>query len=313
MARDGPHARRTPAAPSRAYHPGVIIGVDIGNSAAKAALVDGTSVAASGRLDTSIASLDDLEAGLRILVVHAPERPSAVVAVSVVDRWTSRLKQAAESLVLPVVMADATTIPMPTALARPDLTGPDRLLAAWAASILHGQPVIVVDLGTATTVDAVDADGFFLGGAIVPGLGLAADALATGTARLPRADLALPADVIGSDTTMALQSGIVLGHIGAVRELAWRMRERLAAERPLDLAPRSTVALGTAGGAGPTIPKVIVTGGHAAAAWAAQAWCEPASPTLPAIADILDPDLVLRGLGLLAAHLAGRHGAGALT
>ena len=54
---------------------------------------------------------------------------------------------------------------------------PDRLLAAWAASRLHGPPVIIVDLGTATTVDAVDADGFFLGGAILPGLGLAADAL----------------------------------------------------------------------------------------------------------------------------------------
>ena len=96
------------------------------------------------------------------------------MAVSVVDRWTARLERAAEALGLPLTVATADRIPLLTALPRPDLTGPDRLLAAWTASVLHGQPVIVVDLGTATTVDAVDADGFFLGGAILPGLGLAA-------------------------------------------------------------------------------------------------------------------------------------------
>jgi type III pantothenate kinase len=288
----------------------VIIGVDIGNSAAKAALVEGETVHVSGRLETSIASTEDLAVGLRLLAARAPRPPTAIVAVSVVDRWTARLEQAAETLGLPLAVADASSIPLPTALARADLTGPDRLLAAWAAATLHGHPVIVVDLGTATTVDAVDGDGFFLGGAIVPGMRLAADALATGTARLPRVEIDLPTDAIGTDTAEALQSGIVIGHLGAVRELAWRMRERLSAERPLDIAPRSTVALGSSGVA---VPRVVVTGGHSAASWARQAWCEPASPTLPAIADVLDPELILRGLGLLADHLATRPGAGGLS
>ena len=187
----------------------------------------------------------------------------------------------------------ASHIPISTGLVRADQTGPDRLLAAWAAAHLHGSPVIVVDLGTATTVDVVDSDGFYLGGAILPGFGLAAESLAQGTARLPRIDLDLPDDAIGQDTIGAISSGVVIGHIGAVRELALRMHERI------DRDDRSTA---------PT--KVVITGGHAAAPWAEAAWRTPTAG-LPVIADELDPDLVLRGLGLLAEHMHARPPAGA--
>ena len=268
----------------------MIIAVDIGNSAAKAALVEGSTVFDSGRLDTSVASGADLADGLRVLAGSADPPPSAVVAVSVVDRWTERLERATEELELTLTMVAASHVPISTALVRPDQTGPDRLIAAWAAAVIHGTPVIVVDLGTATTVDAIDGDGFFLGGAIVPGLGLAADALADGTARLPRVELSWPAEAIGRDTTAALQAGIVVGHVGAVRELASRMHARM------DQAGSHS---------GPST-KVIVCGGHANAAWAKQAWLEPAGPGLPRIADELDPDLVLRGLGLLAEHMTSR-------
>ncbi len=272
----------------------MILAVDIGNSAAKAAIVDGDTVLGSGRLDTSAANAEDLLDGLRVLVGAAEVAPTAVVTVSVVDRWTERLEWASEQMALPLIVIAASHIPISTALVRPDQTGPDRLLAAWAAAKLHGTPVIVIDLGTATTVDAVDLDGFFLGGAIMPGLALAAESLAEGTARLPRVDLELPESAIGTDTTAAIQSGVVIGHIGAVRELAQRMHEQIA---PGD----STRA--------PT--KIVVTGGHAAAPWAEAAWREPTAPGLPAIADALDPDLVLRGLGLLAERMAARPSAGA--
>ena len=270
----------------------MILAVDIGNSAAKAAIVEGSTIHESGRLDTSAAAGDDLLDGLRVLVGAHDEPPTSILSVSVVDRWTERLERAAEELDLPLTMVAASHIPISTALVRPDQTGPDRLLAAWAAAALHHLPVIVIDLGTATTVDAIDADGFFLGGAILPGLGLAADALAEGTARLPRVDLELPADAIGDNTVAALQSGLVIGHIGAVRELATRMHQRMALQ-----ADATTT--------------IIVTGGHSAAAWAHKAWATAAGPGLPAIADDLDPDLVLRGLGLLAEHMATRPQAGA--
>jgi type III pantothenate kinase len=288
--------RSTSRRPVRAYHRGVILAVDIGNSAAKAAIVDGQTILASGRLDTSTASGEDLLDGLRVLVGKQDEAPTGVITVSVVDRWTERLERATDELALPLTVIAASHIPISTGLVRPDQTGPDRLLAAWAASRLHGSPVIVVDLGTATTVDAVDGDGFFLGGAILPGLGLAADALAEGTARLPRVDLELPREAIGVDTVGALQSGLVIGHIGAVRELAMRMHEKI------DRGPSTTPAT-----------RVVVTGGHAGAPWAEAAWRQPAAPVLPAIADVLDPDLVLRGLGLLAEHMGARPSAGTIS
>ncbi len=267
----------------------MFLAIDIGNSAAKAATVEGETIFESGRLDTSVATGDDLLDGLRVLAGAHDEAPAGVIAVSVVDRWTERLELAAEALGLPLTVVAASHIPISTALVRPDQTGPDRLLAAWAASRLHGSPVIVVDLGTATTVDAVDADGFFLGGAIAPGLGLAADALAEGTARLPRIELALPDSAIGTGTTAAIEAGVVIGHVGTVRELALRMHALIGRDDP------STA---------PT--KVVVTGGHAAAPWAEAAWRTPAGPGLPPIADELDPDLVLRGLGLLAEHMHSR-------
>jgi type III pantothenate kinase len=270
------------------------LAVDIGNSAAKAAVVEAATILESGRLDTSVASADDLLDGLRVLAGAREEPPLGLIAVSVVDRWTERLERAAAELALPLTVVAASHIPISTALVRPDQTGADRLLAAWAASRLHGPPVIVVDLGTATTVDAVDADGFFLGGAILPGLGLAADALAEGTARLPRVDVELPVDAIGADTASAIASGVVIGHIGAVRELALRMHEHIGRSEQRG---------------SPT--RVVVTGGYAAAAWAGAAWRTPAAPGLPAIADELDPDLVIRGLGLLAEHMRSRPTAGA--
>lgn len=268
----------------------MILAVDIGNSAAKAAIVDGDDVLEAGRLDTSAATAGDLLDGLRVLAGAQDEPPSGIITVSVVDRWTQRLEHAADELDLPLTVVAASHIPISTALARPDRTGPDRLLGAWAASRLYGSPVIVVDLGTATTVDAVDADGFFLGGAIAPGLALAADALAEGTARLPKIELELPDEAIGSGTRSAIAAGVVIGHIGTVRELALRMHEKIADP------------------ASPT--RVVITGGFAAADWARTAWCTAAGPGLPAIADVLEPDLVLRGLGLLAEHMGARPSAG---
>lgn len=287
LARGAAHGRTR----SRAYHRGVILAVDIGNSAAKAAIVEGKTVHESGRLDTSTASAEDLRDGLRVLVGAHDEPPTAVIAVSVVDRWTERLELAAEALGLPLTVVAASHIPISTALARPDRTGPDRLLAAWAATQIHGTPTIVVDLGTATTVDAIDADGFFLGGAIAPGLMLSVDALAEHTARLPRIDVTLPDEVIGTDTAGAIASGVVIGHIGTVRELALRMHARIA-------SPTART-------------RVVITGGHSAAHWAEAAWRSPAADDLPAIAGALDPDLVLRGLGLLADHMGARSSAGA--
>lgn len=259
----------------------MIICVDVGNSGAKIGLVDGNVVLERARAATSDVSQDTLSEGLATLIGGGTERPTSIIAVSVVDRWPERLEHSASQLELPLTIVASSNVPIPTALVRPDLTGADRLLAAWAASTIYGKPAIVVDLGTATTIDAVDADGFFLGGTIMPGLALAATSLADGTARLPDVELAMPTETIGVETVSAIQAGLVIGHVGAIREIASRMRGRLGSDA-----------------------RVIITGGHTAASWAQAAFFEEAGPDLPAVADVIDPDLVMKGLSLLARQTA---------
>jgi type III pantothenate kinase len=100
-------------------------------------------------------------------------------------------------------------------------------VAAVAAKQSFGAPVIVVDFGTATTFNAVNRAGEFVGGAIAPGLVLAADALYRSTAQLPRIDLAVPPRVIATNTTEAIQSGIVYGYLGMIEGMVKRMRDEL--------------------------------------------------------------------------------------
>jgi type III pantothenate kinase len=116
-----------------------------------------------------------------------------------------------------------------------DLVGSDRLAAATAAQALRnlGQPVIVVDSGTAITVDAVDRDGRFVGGAIAPGWRMSAEALHRVTDLLPLVkpiEDTLPPPAIGDDTDAAIRSGLFWGSIGMVRELIGRLQTELAAD-----------------------------------------------------------------------------------
>jgi type III pantothenate kinase len=180
-----------------------------------------------------------------------------------------------------LLVAEAGTIPIEVRVPHPARVGNDRLLGTWGARLHHGAPLIVVDLGTATTVDALDREGRFVGGAILPGLSLALASLARGTAQLPEVRLSMPAQAIGTDTASAIRSGVVLGGLGAIRELV----ERFAAELSPD-GPR---------------PTVVATGGITVTGWAREALLgAPAGRS--AIADVVDPDLLLRSLDLLATH-----------
>jgi type III pantothenate kinase len=109
----------------------------------------------------------------------------------------------------------------------PREVGPDRIVNAVAAHQLYGGPVIVIDLGTATTFDVVSKDGRYIGGAIAPGIAIATEALFTRTAVLPRIELALPKKAIGRNTVAAMQSGIVFGYIGLIEGLVSRIQAEL--------------------------------------------------------------------------------------
>jgi type III pantothenate kinase len=109
----------------------------------------------------------------------------------------------------------------------PTEIGADRILNALGARTLHGAPCIVVDFGTATTFDAISREGDYLGGAIAPGLGIAAEALFSRTAKLPRIEMTAPPAAIGRNTVHAMQSGLVLGYVGLIEGLVSRIRAEL--------------------------------------------------------------------------------------
>jgi type III pantothenate kinase len=152
-------------------------------------------------------------------------------------------------------------IPLAIRVEAPERVGLDRLAGAVAADrlrVLRGSageppPAIVVDFGTAITVDLVSAEGAFEGGAILPGIAMAAEALARQTDALPRsllADLSEPPPAVGKSTLQAIESGLLWGTVGAVRELI----ERIAAA--CDAPPLVFVT----GGASPAVVPLLQTG-----------------------------------------------------
>jgi type III pantothenate kinase len=109
----------------------------------------------------------------------------------------------------------------------PKAVGADRIVDAAAVQQLYGGPACVVDFGTGTTFDAITAEGDYLGGAIAPGIGIAAEALFSRAAKLMRVDLQRPPGPIGRNTTHAMQSGLLFGYVGLVEGMIVRFRAEL--------------------------------------------------------------------------------------
>ncbi|RYG34289.1 type III pantothenate kinase [bacterium] len=109
----------------------------------------------------------------------------------------------------------------------PNAVGADRIANALGALARYEPPITVVDFGTATTFDAIDGEGSYAGGAILPGLRIGSQALFDRAAKLPQVDFVAPPTAIGKNTVHALQSGIVLGYAGAIDALARRIQGEL--------------------------------------------------------------------------------------
>ena len=261
----------------------MLLAVDIGNTHLTLGLFEVGVLESVRRAATERAgTADELEIALRDLVAlddHALHGVAAMAVASVVPAITASLSTVAGRLGIPVLLASSGTVPIAIRVDRPDLVGADRVVNALAAVRLHGAPAVVVDCGTATTLECIGADGAFVGGAIAPGLQLGLDALAAGTAKLPRVELRAPDRVIARDTVGAIQAGAVLGYQALVAGLLARARAEL----------------GESAGVPPQRVKGILTGGLAAAPWAQD---------VEGI-DVIDPDLTLKGLAILHAEVAG--------
>jgi type III pantothenate kinase len=173
-----------------------------------------------------------------------PHDVDGVAVASVVPSVQQALDALAQHLfgVVAVVVRGGADSPIPLGQEEPERVGPDRIANAVAAVAAHGAPVVVVDLGTATNIDCVNARGEFVGGAIAPGMIVGADALFARAARLARVDLAVPRAVIGRDTATSLRAGIVYGYAGLVDGLVDRITAEMEGT-PLVVATGGLAAL----------------------------------------------------------------------
>jgi type III pantothenate kinase len=261
----------------------MLLAIDIGNTNITIGLFRDGALRSSrrGATDARMTS-DELEAMLEALLRLDDASfadVSAISCASVVPAVTASLEAIAERRERPLTIATTGTVPLPVRVDRPGDVGADRLVNALAAGRLYGTPAVVVDFGTATTLDCVATDGAYVGGAIAPGLELGLEALASRTAKLPRIELRVPDRAIGRDTVSAMQSGTVFGYQALAAGLLGRVRRELA-----DLE-----------GVGPDDVHAILTGGLSAAPWAA---------TLDGV-EAIDPELTLKGLAILHAEVAG--------
>ncbi len=195
-----------------------LLAIDAGNSDTVAALFAGGRLLAHRRAATDHAV--PAEPLLRALLAGAAPRATVVATPG------PRLDAGYRALIRSLLGHPPTVLVA-------DPVGPDRRANAAAAHALVGGACIVADLGTATTVDAVDAAGRLVGGAIAPGLAVAAAALAAAADRLEPVALEAPPAAIGRDTETAMRSGAVLGHAGLVDGLVDRFRGELGAELPV--------------------------------------------------------------------------------
>jgi len=280
---NGPNGPNGPERERGPYDRAMLLAVDIGNTNITLGLFRNGALAATRRATTHPrSSADELEhlvdALLRLDDASFAD-VSAISACSVVPALTAGLEAVAARRERPLLVAAAGTVPLAIRVERPAEVGADRLVNALAAARIHGTPAIVVDFGTATTLDCVAADGAYVGGAIAPGLELGLEALAARTAKLPRIELKAPDRAIGRDTVSAMQSGTIFGYQALAAGLIVRVRRELAESAGVD--PRDV--------------RVILTGGLSAAPWAR---------AIEGV-DAIDPDLTLKGLAILHAEVSG--------
>ncbi len=258
----------------------MFLAIDVGNT---------QTVFGAGRLDADeFASIlrfatrtDDTADDWAVRVLPAMERAGiaidavrGVAIASVVPAVTVALLQFCRRSLNtdPLLVSAALDLGITVEVDAPLEVGADRLANAVAAFQLYGGPAIVIDLGTATKIESISASGAFRGGVIAPGLGVSLAALANRAARLYSVELTPPAAAIGKNTTAAVQSGVVLGHVAMIEG----MLRRLAAETE---PPR----------------HIVLTGGYA----------QTLAPALPAVTAVR-PDLTLIGIRRIHAQTSGK-------
>jgi len=249
----------------------MLLAIDIGNTNIVVGVFDGEKLKATWRLGTDVHKLEDEYAALLLNLLSMKGLAFTDIDDAIISSSVPPLVTVFEELcrryfeVTPMVVGPGIKTGVRISIENPREVGADRVVNAAAAHKLYGGPLIVIDFGTATTLDAVSKEGDYLGGAIAPGIVISSEALFEHAAKLPRVELVRPPKAIGRNSVSAMQSGIVFGYVGLIEGIVARMQKELG---------------GTA--------KVIATGGLANII---------ASET--GVVDAVELDLTLVGLRLI--------------
>lgn len=261
----------------------LLLAIDMSNTGIKFGLypLHGDTLRARWRIATNREKTTDEYAMLLAeLCRHAGLRLESIASViisSVVPSLTPVFQELATRYLdrEPIVVTHQIDLGVRLLVDNPWETGTDRIMSTLAAHRIYGGPAIVIQFGTATSFDCVSPQGDFLGGAIAPGLGISAEALAHAASRLYQVELTPPPSALGKNTVHSMQSGIVYGHVGLVEGLVARLRAEI---------PQGERA------------RVIAHGGLA----------ESMARVTPTI-EVVNPNLILEGLRLAYQIITTRH------
>jgi type III pantothenate kinase len=249
----------------------MLLAIDIGNTDTTLGVFEGEELRATWHLATSIRRMPDEYAAILFNLLQQQRLDmadiKAVALCSVVPPLTTTFVDLSERYfnTPPLVVGAGVKTGVRIRMDNPREVGADRIADAAAAHHLYGGPVIIIDLGTATTFGIISKEGDYIGGIIATGIATAAEALFTRTAQLPRVELAHPKHVIGTNTVAAVQSGIIYGYASLVEGMLARIQKELGEKA-----------------------KVVATGGYAKLI---------AKET--AVIDVVNPSLTLIGLRLI--------------
>jgi type III pantothenate kinase len=253
----------------------MILAVDIGNTKTAAGLMAGAEVRARANVRTDTSAAPEVLWAALAAGLGGKVRVDGAIVCSVVPKATARVVEAVRTGagVEPVEFTATTPVGITNRYEPPGDVGADRLVNAYAAWKLHGLPAIIVDIGTALTIDCISREAEYLGGVIAPGIGISLDALHERTALLPRVELKPPARLLGTSTATSIQSGVTHGHAVMIASLVEGLRQELPGGREA---------------------HVVITGGYTAIL----------RPQLEAVSTLIEPELTLKGLALIYEALA---------
>ncbi|MCX7747349.1 MAG: type III pantothenate kinase [Clostridia bacterium] len=211
----------------------MILVMDVGNTNIVLGVYEGKKLLAHWRMGTDKDKTSD-EFGMFMISLFNHEKLNvkmveAVIIASVVPPIMYSIEHAIKKYfkVDPITVGPGVKTGINIKYENPREVGADRIVNAVAAYEIYGGPLIIVDFGTATTFCAISSKGEYLGGVICPGIKISADALFQRASKLPRIELAKPETVIGKNTIVSMQSGIVFGYVGQVDYIVKRIKKEM--------------------------------------------------------------------------------------